>query len=241
MFLMLCLVSVVTMVLTIPYTVLARPCSSKDCLEVRMPLQSDNLKAPLIAELDVSTMNQQLKEYIDDSINYTFTHNVEKEDLKWKNNITGYFESVIDLKMLNLERRISEQSKASENLPEVVREHTQKACEGQMRSDGRIQFTSVKSSHGISMISSYRDGKFIAPKAGFYLVLSNILSNSQQGFFIRKNGTEIAMAWSHHRDLNTISLYNAPLLAFTELSVNDVITIEGQSLDHSSCLTIVQL
>lgn len=115
------------------------------------------------------------------------------------------------------------------------------ACEGQMRSDGRIQFTSVKSSHGISMISSYRDGKFIAPKAGFYLVLSNILSNSQQGFFIRKNGTEIAMAWSHHRDLNTISLYNAPLLAFTELSVNDVITIEGQSLDHSSCLTIVQL
>lgn len=102
MFLMLCLVSVVTMVLTIPYTVLARPCSSKDCLEVRMPLQSDNLKAPLIAELDVSTMNQQLKEYIDDSINYTFTHNVEKEDLKWKNNITGYFGKIVFLYCISI-------------------------------------------------------------------------------------------------------------------------------------------
>ncbi|XP_071149839.1 uncharacterized protein [Mytilus edulis] len=114
-------------------------------------------------------------------------------------------------------------------------------CEGYMVSAGRIKFTSVKSSNGIYMASSYRDGKFIAPKAGFYLVLSNILSNSQTGFYIRKNGKEIARAWSLYKDSNIDSFYSAPLSAFLELSVNDVITIEGESLNPASCLSIVQL
>ncbi|CAG2206484.1 unnamed protein product [Mytilus edulis] len=42
-----------------------------------MPLLSENLKAPLTAELDVLSFNQQLKEYIDDNINYTFNHNID--------------------------------------------------------------------------------------------------------------------------------------------------------------------
>lgn len=43
-----------------------------------MTLLSEKLKAPLTAELDVSSINQQLKEYIDDNINFTFNHNIEK-------------------------------------------------------------------------------------------------------------------------------------------------------------------
>lgn len=58
--------------------IVAKPCSAKGCLEVRMPLLSENLKAPLTAELDVSSINRQLKEYTDDNINYTFNHNIDE-------------------------------------------------------------------------------------------------------------------------------------------------------------------
>ncbi|XP_071150253.1 uncharacterized protein [Mytilus edulis] len=115
------------------------------------------------------------------------------------------------------------------------------ACDGSIVSGNRIKFRTVTSSHGISMASSYRDGIFIAPKAGFYLVLSNILSRSQNGFYIKKNKNAIARAWSHVADSNTTPYYSAPLSAFIVLSVNDVITIEGDHLDSSSCITIVKL
>lgn len=68
----------VSLLLTIQHLIVAKPCSSKGCLEVRMPLLSENLKAPLTAEIDVSSINRQLKEYIDDNINFTFNHNIEK-------------------------------------------------------------------------------------------------------------------------------------------------------------------
>lgn len=105
----------------------------------------------------------------------------------------------------------------------------------------RIKFSNVKSSHGISMASSYRDGKFIAHTTGFYLVLSNLLSKSQDAFYIQKNATRIARAYSHWSDSDNASYYTAPLSAFIELSVNDVITIEGDDIDPSSCITIIQL
>lgn len=114
-------------------------------------------------------------------------------------------------------------------------------CEGYMVSAGRIKLTSVKSSHGISMVSSYHDGKFIAPKAGFYLVSSNILSKSQDGFYLRKNGKEISRTWSDYYHPNIDSYYLAPLSAFLKLYLDDVITIEGESLNPVSFLSIVQL
>ncbi|CAC5411908.1 unnamed protein product [Mytilus coruscus] len=113
------------------------------------------------------------------------------------------------------------------------------SCGGKIASGSRIKFTSLTSSHGINVASSYRKGKFSPKKAEFYLVLSNILSNSQDGYYIRKNGTEIARAWSHFSDSSP--RYSAPLSDFIQLSVYDVCTIEGTSADFSSCLTIVQL
>lgn len=109
-----------------------------------------------------------------------------------------------------------------------------------MGNASRIKFTTVTSSHGISMASLYRDGKFIAHTAGFYLILSNILSSSQNGYYIRKNGYQISRAWPHYNDSNRSSFYSAPLSAFIELSVNDEITIEGANLDPASCITIIQ-
>ncbi|CAG2185630.1 unnamed protein product [Mytilus edulis] len=63
---------VLFVILTMGDINLAKPCSDSGCRSVKMPLVSDNLKAPLLAELDVSMINQQLKEYIDDAINVTF-------------------------------------------------------------------------------------------------------------------------------------------------------------------------
>ncbi|VDI02902.1 Hypothetical predicted protein [Mytilus galloprovincialis] len=42
-----------------------------------MPLLSNNLKAPLFADFDVSALNEQLKDYIDQNIISTFTKQVE--------------------------------------------------------------------------------------------------------------------------------------------------------------------
>lgn len=115
------------------------------------------------------------------------------------------------------------------------------SCGGSIASESRIKFTSLRSSHGINVSTSYDEGRFSPNKAGFYLVLSNILSNSQDGYFIRKNGNEIARAWTHYSDSHTTPRYTASLAAFVQLSLNDVITIEGKSVDFSSCLTMVQL
>lgn len=67
-----------------------KPCSnsSAKCQEVRLPLVSNKLNAPLIAELDITSMNKELKTYIQDDIESTFSENIhrmvknEQEDLK---------------------------------------------------------------------------------------------------------------------------------------------------------------
>ncbi|CAC5365458.1 unnamed protein product [Mytilus coruscus] len=194
--------------------------------------------------------------------------------------------SLIDLKMVNMDRRIDELSESNTSIAEIfkkmVRENSERdanfkrkieylegqiteleeslylsseqnnvtrlsqkvgftSCGGEIASESRIKFTLLRSSHGINVSSSYDEGRFSPNKAGFYLVLSNILSSSQDGYFIRKNGKEIARAWTHYSDSHVTPRYTAPLAAFMQLSLNDVITIEGTSVDFSSCLTIVQL
>ncbi|CAC5365465.1 unnamed protein product [Mytilus coruscus] len=174
---------------------------------------------------------------------------LEVEGLKQVKNLDVANESVIDTKIKELSDKMS-RLEMSQNLTSMQVHATDQAlstrvgftaCDGYKVSESRIQFQTVKSSHCISMASSYPDGKFIAPKEGCYLVLSNILTKRHIGNYIRKNGNEIARAWFHVTDSNITPYYSAPLSAFIELSVNGVITIEGASLNPSSCLTIVQL
>lgn len=68
---------ILILLLTMGERNLAKPCSNSGCRLVKMPLVSNNLKAPLLAELDVSMVNQQLKEYIDDAINVTFIDKIK--------------------------------------------------------------------------------------------------------------------------------------------------------------------
>lgn len=69
----------IIILLTTVYIIDSKPCtqSSSECQQVRMPLISNNLHAPLVAELDITSMNQQLKTYIDDDIKSTFSEDVQ--------------------------------------------------------------------------------------------------------------------------------------------------------------------
>ncbi|CAC5425671.1 unnamed protein product [Mytilus coruscus] len=57
----------------------SKPCSksNSECMPVRMPLMSNDLKSPLIAELDISSVNEHLKSYINADINSTFSEEVK--------------------------------------------------------------------------------------------------------------------------------------------------------------------
>ncbi|XP_063443435.1 angiopoietin-4-like [Mytilus trossulus] len=52
------------------------PLNNSDDAMVEMPLFTNNLKAPLVADLDVSALNKQLKHYINTAISKTFTGKV---------------------------------------------------------------------------------------------------------------------------------------------------------------------
>ncbi|VDI77383.1 Hypothetical predicted protein [Mytilus galloprovincialis] len=54
----------------------AKSCKGRSC-DLRMPLL-DNMKAPLVAELDVSEVNRELKQFIEISINSTYNENIEE-------------------------------------------------------------------------------------------------------------------------------------------------------------------
>ncbi|XP_071135872.1 angiopoietin-2-like [Mytilus edulis] len=56
-----------------------KPCSksNSECNPVRMPLISNDLKAPLVAELDITSVNKQLESYINDDIKSTFSDEIQ--------------------------------------------------------------------------------------------------------------------------------------------------------------------
>ncbi|CAC5393875.1 unnamed protein product [Mytilus coruscus] len=54
------------------------PLNDSDSAIVEMPLATNNLKAPLVADLDVSSLNKQLKHYIDTAISATFNSKVKE-------------------------------------------------------------------------------------------------------------------------------------------------------------------
>lgn len=93
--------------------------SGSECKQVRMPLISNNLQAPLVAELDITSINEQLKHYIDDDIQSKFSEEVrdmvknEQEQLKtsmledYSSKLNDSKEKY-DKKMLNIMRDLND-------------------------------------------------------------------------------------------------------------------------------------
>ncbi|XP_063425914.1 angiopoietin-related protein 7-like [Mytilus trossulus] len=79
---------------------------------VRMPLVSNELKAPLVADLDVSALNTQLKDYIDDNIVSTFTDKMEdmvnKKLLELKNGMLNEYSSKLEKSHTRCDRKLAE-------------------------------------------------------------------------------------------------------------------------------------
>ncbi|CAC5422054.1 unnamed protein product [Mytilus coruscus] len=67
--------------------VAGNPCLKSECREIRMPLVSNELKAPLVAELDITSMNKQLKSYISDDIQLTFSKDIKDMVKSEQNNL----------------------------------------------------------------------------------------------------------------------------------------------------------
>ncbi|XP_052106734.1 angiopoietin-related protein 2-like isoform X2 [Mytilus californianus] len=113
------LVMLVLVVLTIPATIFAKSCNSSECETVKMPLISNNSKTPLVADLDVSALHAQPKDYIDDNIVSTFTEKIEnavnKKLLKLKDSMLKEYSSKLEKSHTRYDQKLSEMHTAYEN------------------------------------------------------------------------------------------------------------------------------
>ncbi|CAC5391452.1 unnamed protein product [Mytilus coruscus] len=84
-----------------------------------MPLVSNELKAPLVADLDVSALNAQLKDYIDDNIVSTFTEKMEdivnKKLLELKDSMLHEYSSKLEKSNTRYDRKLSEMHSEYDN------------------------------------------------------------------------------------------------------------------------------
>ncbi|XP_071161640.1 uncharacterized protein [Mytilus edulis] len=112
-------VILVLVVLISPVPIFAKSCNSSECDTVRMPLISNNLKAPLVADLDVSALNTQLKDYIDDNIVSTFTEKMEdmvnKKLFELKNGMLNEYSSKLEKSHTRYDRKLSEMHSEYDN------------------------------------------------------------------------------------------------------------------------------
>ncbi|XP_063418639.1 angiopoietin-related protein 7-like isoform X2 [Mytilus trossulus] len=98
-------------VFTTPLILAAKPYNNSVSKSVRMPLVSNALQAPLVADLDVSALNAQLKDYIDDNIVSTFTDKMEdivhKTLLELKDSMLHEYSSKLIKSHTKYERELS--------------------------------------------------------------------------------------------------------------------------------------
>lgn len=61
-----------------------------------------------------------------------------------------------------------------------------------------MKFVKVVAAYGLSdPPPPYADGNFCVEKAGFYLVIVNILSKDMNTFYIKVNGRHLSITYSH--------------------------------------------
>ncbi|XP_071135376.1 fibrinogen-like protein 1 [Mytilus edulis] len=150
--------------------VAGNPClnSSSECQEIRMPLVSNELKAPLVAELDISAMNKQLKSYIKDDIQSTFSKDIENMVKSEQNNLKttmledysskiketkeGYDMKISDI-IQNLQ---SKEGKVQEKMSEVYKDlNASEANFNEKMTDLLSGFKQKQESLKLEMLSEY--------------------------------------------------------------------------------------
>ncbi|XP_063426149.1 angiopoietin-related protein 7-like [Mytilus trossulus] len=142
-----------------------------------MPLVSNELKAPLVADLDVSALNAQLKDYIDDNIFSTFNEKMEdmvnKKLLELKDSMLHEYSSKLEKSHTRYDRKLSEMhseydirfSDLSENQSENVTKFMNNVLEWQntmMQSmkehSGYLQKSKIEYKNQVSeILRNYKD------------------------------------------------------------------------------------
>ncbi|CAC5362876.1 Fibrinogen-like protein A,Ryncolin-4,Angiopoietin-related protein 1,Ficolin-3,Ficolin-1-B,Techylectin-5A,Ficolin-2,Ryncolin-1,Tenascin-R,Fibrinogen-like protein 1,Angiopoietin-1,Tenascin-X,Fibrinogen C domain-containing protein 1-A,Tenascin-N,Ryncolin-3,Tenascin,Techylectin-like protein,Fibrinogen C domain-containing protein 1,Fibrinogen gamma chain,Ryncolin-2,Angiopoietin-related protein 6,Techylectin-5B,Angiopoietin-related protein 2,Microfibril-associated glycoprotein 4,Fibrinogen alpha chain,Ficolin-1- len=95
--------------LTTNHVVWTIPLNTSDDAVVEMPLVTDNIKAPLVAALDVSSLNKQLKHYIDRAISTTYTGKIEE--------IAGHIQDKLNITVSRFERMFRD---LTENVTDLI-------------------------------------------------------------------------------------------------------------------------
>lgn len=118
------------------------------------------------------------------------------------------------------------------------------ACTAYYTSGNRIKFTQVVSAHGLSNPPPYADGNFKVEKAGFYLVIINILSEDMNTFYIKSNGRQLSRTYSHWGDSrDDDGNFTGSTSVFIKAAVKYVVPVEGSSgnLQQGSCFTVLKI
>ncbi|XP_052106729.1 angiopoietin-related protein 7-like isoform X1 [Mytilus californianus] len=109
----------IVVVLTMPTIIFAKPYNNSVSDSVKMPLVSNELKAPLVVDLDASALNAQLKDYIDDNIVSTFTEKMEdivnKKLLELKDSMLNEYSSKLAKSNTRYNHNLSEMHTDYEN------------------------------------------------------------------------------------------------------------------------------
>ncbi|XP_063426148.1 techylectin-5B-like [Mytilus trossulus] len=114
LFVMFCFV-----VFTMPSIISAKPYNNSVSSSVRMPLVSDEFRAPLVVDLDASALNAQLKDYIDENIISTLTENIDdivnKKMLELKDSMLNEYSSKLEKSNTRYSHNLSEMHTDYEN------------------------------------------------------------------------------------------------------------------------------
>ena len=96
----------------LPSILSAKQYNSSVSKTVRMPFVSNELKAPIVADLDVSALNAQLKDYIDENIFSTFTEKIEdivnKKLLGLKKGMLNEYSSKLEKSQTRCDQKLAE-------------------------------------------------------------------------------------------------------------------------------------
>ncbi|XP_076088015.1 uncharacterized protein LOC143058403 [Mytilus galloprovincialis] len=211
------------------------------------------------AKKDISITTKELDNINNGSVTKIQDLNDKISRLEMSHNLTSLQvntnvkkDSVIDTEIRGLNDKMTRlensQNLISMQVNTTVRSLSTRAgftvCSAYYVPGNRMKFIQVVAAYGLSDPPPYADGNFRVEKAGFYLVIVNILSKDMNAFYIKVNGRYLSRTYSHYLDSHgDDEKFTASTSVLIKAAVRDVISIEGSGgdLEQGSCLTVLKL
>ncbi|CAC5409414.1 C1QL [Mytilus coruscus] len=186
--------------------------------------------APLKAELDITTLTEQLE----------ITALVKREvDISLETAINDTIHRVRNENILTVTETMQKQIEARRKVALT-------ACSAVSDIYRVIRFQSMKMSVGIQSLSSFLStGKFTAEHSGLYQITVTIMTEDSGRYFdIKKNGATIISGYSQYHDSNQ-RWHTSTITTAVELDVGDQLYVFKGSISNvyanRSCITIIKV